>query len=321
MAKIEYSESELWIKDGLECLFWIEIAKRKARLSSGDAYSQLVGLRGEVEAYFASFSEELDEPCEGEEVVFNIVQFGKHILDKESDPQHRDLIKNATRKFGNQVLAVMNNLDHYHGFRLADFSRENDLALLHDWWSYIISSKGRNELNTKGKFSSVGEARPVIATEELKFRGQEEPTIKIGDPVETITSLQHPISYPIRVRSRGFYPYSTDEDEIIINGYELQDKLVLEFDLLKPLPPMRKIEAMLHLRHRRAKTLRMLEKMNQGIYEMEEDDRSNKDYSRYTLDLMTDPPESHQLMGAFTSARPMMAGLACWDHTLSLIHI
>jgi len=316
MARVEYTESDLWIKDGLECLFWIEIAKRKARLSCGDAFSQLMGMRGELEGYFASFAEELEEPCEGgEEVVFNIVQFGRNKLDHVNDPQHVELIKNATRKFGKRVSAVMESLDHHRGFRLADFSTETDLALLHDWWSYIISSKGRKELNTKGKFSSIGEARPVIATEEVKFCGQDEPTIKIGDAVSTITSLQNPVRYPIRVRSRGFDAYSTDDYEITINSRGLQDKLMLEIDLLKPLPPMRKIEAMLHIEQQRAKTLRMVERINRGIFEVDDDDDSFKANQRYMLDLMTEPPESHQLMVAFTSARPMMAGLACWDYT------
>lgn len=318
MAKVVYAESDLWIKDGLECLFWIEIAKRKARLSRGDAYSQLICLRGELEAYFANFSEKLDEPCEsGEEVVFNIVQFGRQKLADVSNPQHVELIKDATRKFRKRVTAVMENLDCCYGFRLADFSTETNLALLHDWWSYIISSKGRESLNTKGKFSSVGEARPVIATEELKFYGEDEPTIKIGDAVSTVSSLQHPVRFPMRVRSRGFDTYSTDEHEITVNGHALQDKLVLEIDLLKPLPAMRQIKAMLHLMQQSAKARRMLEKMNEGIFEMDEDDGSYKDNQRYMLDLLTDPPESHQLMAAFTSARPMMAGLACWDHAFT----
>lgn len=314
MPRVEYTESELWVKDGLERLFWIEIAKRKARLCQGDAFSQLLGLRKELEAFFESFSSELDEPCEGgEEVVFNIVQFGKHMLDRVSDPQHAELIKKATREFGRRTSIIKNNIDFYRGFRLADFSIEIDLALLHDWWSYIISTKGRQKLNATGKFSTLGESRPVIASEELKFEGEEEPTIRVGDPVNTISSLQAPIRFPERVRPQGVYAFTTDEHEVTINGHELKDRLVLEFDLLKPLPPMRQIEALLRLTQRSAKALRMVDRLNQGIYQPNEDYDSEVPGHRLLLDLMTDPPESHQLMGAFTSARPMIAGLVCWD--------
>lgn len=314
MPRVEYTESELWVKDGLERLFWIEIAKRKARLCQGDAFSQLLGLRKELEAFFESFSSELDEPCEGgEEVVFNIVQFGKHMLDRVSDPQHAELIKKATREFGRRTSIIKNNIDFYRGFRLADFSIEIDLALLHDWWSYIISTKGRQKLNATGKFSTLGESRPVIASEELKFEGEEEPTIRVGDPVNTISSLQAPIRFPERVRPQGVYAFTTDEHEVTINGHELKDRLVLEFDLLKPLPPMRQIEALLRLTQRSAKALRMVDRLNQGIYQPNEDYDSEVPGHRLLLDLMTDPPKSHQLMGAFTSARPMIAGLVCWD--------
>lgn len=122
MPKAEYTESEIWVKDGLERLFWIEIAKRKARLCQGDVFSQLLGLRAELESFFGSFSSELDEPCEGgEEVVFNIVQFGKHMLDRVSDPQHAELIKKAAKEFGRRACVIKNNLDHYRGFWLLAF--------------------------------------------------------------------------------------------------------------------------------------------------------------------------------------------------------
>lgn len=314
MPKAEYTESELWVKDGLERLFWIEIAKRKARLCQGDVFSQLLGLRAELESFFGSFSSELDEPCEGgEEVVLNIVQFGKHMLNRVSDPQHAELIKKATKEFGRRAWVIKNNLDHYRGFWLSDFSIETDLALLHDWWSYIISTKGRQELNARGRFSTHGECRPVIATEELKFEGEEEPTIRVGDPVNTISSLQAPVRFPERVRPRGVYAYTTDEHEVTIDGHELKDRVVLEFDLLKPLPPMRQIEALLRITQRGAKALRMVERLNRGVYQPYEDCDSEGRGERLLLDLMTDPPESHELMGAFTSARPMIAGLACWD--------
>lgn len=314
MPKVQYTESELWVKDGLERLFWIEIAKRKARLCQGDAFSQLLVLRKELEAFFESFSNELDEPCEGgEEVVFNIVQFGKHMLDRVSDPQHAELIKKATREFGRRTSIIKNNIDFYQGFWLADFSIEIDLALLHDWWSYVISTKGRQKLNTTGKFSTLGDSRPVIATEELKFEGEEEPTIRVGDTVNTISSFHAPIRFPERVRPQCVCAFTTDQHEVTINGHELEDRLVLAFDLLKPLPPMRQIEALLRLTQRSAKALRMVDTLNQGIYQPNEDYDSEGPGQRLLLDLMTEPPESHQLMRAFNSARPMIAGLVCWD--------
>lgn len=314
MPRVKYTKSDLWVKDCLERLFWIEIAKRKTRLQQGEAFSQLLSLRKDLQVYFDSFSSELDDPCEGgEDVVFHIVQFGWEMLDRVNNPKHAHLIKQAAKLFGKRIAAISSNIDYLQGFWLADFLVETDLAHLHGWWSYVISNQGRRELGASGQYSTRGESRTVVATEDLKFEGEAEPVIRIGESISTITSLDFPFRVPRRVPKRRIYAYSTDEHEIFIDGHQLNDKLVLELDLLGPLPPMKKIGALIKSRQRLAKAQRELELLERGEFASDESKDCEEGEDSDFLDLLVDPPENHQFMLASTSVRPMIAGLFCWD--------
>ncbi|RZI32664.1 hypothetical protein [Pseudomonas orientalis] len=313
MPRIEYTKSELYVKDDLERLFWIEIAKRKARLLFGDAYARLVSLRSELEEYFVSVADDVDEPCtDGDAAVLNIVQFGWHVLDRVSDPSHAALIEKAAQKYFGVATDLYNQIPYHQGFYFYDFSLETDLEALHDWWSYITSHRGREDLGTSGQFSTVGEARPIAATEDVTFTGDDEPTIRVGDSVSTITSLQAPVSFPRRVSRQRCWVHSTDEAEIVINGHELINQLVLHVDLFEPLPSMQRIEAMLVSKQRAANAFRDLALLQKGILPEKAPfaDRANIDT---LLALLVEPPGAHKLMKAVNSVRPMIAGLRAWD--------
>ncbi len=313
MPRLDYTKSELYVKDELERLFWIEIAKRKACLLFGGAYSRLVSLRNELEEYFASVADAGEEPCtDGDAVVFNIVQFGWHVLDRVSDPRHAVLIEKAAHKHFEVATSLYNEIPYHQGFYLYDFSLETDLEALHDWWSYITSGTGREDLGTTGHFSTVGEARPVAATEDLTFAGDDEPTIRVGDPVSTITSLQAPVSFPRRLSPQRYWVHTTDEAQIVIDGHELRDQLVLHVDLFAPLPSMQKIEAMLVGRQRLAKALRDFALLEQGILPEKEQNTDSGNIDTLTA-LLVEPPGEHKLMKGVTSVRPMIAGFRAWD--------
>ncbi|AZE39149.1 hypothetical protein C4K06_6161 [Pseudomonas chlororaphis subsp. aureofaciens] len=313
MPRLGYTKSELYVKDELERLFWIEIAKRKARLLFGDAYSRLVSLRSELEEYFASIAEDVEEPCtDGDAAVFNIVQFGWHVLDRVSDPSHVALIEKAAHKHFEVATDLYNQIPYHQGFYFYDFSLETDLEALHDWWSYITSGIGREDLGTTGHFSTVGEARPIAATEDLTFAGDNEPTIRVGDSVSTITSLQASVSFPRRLSRQRCWVHSTDEAKIVIDGHELRDQLVLHVDLFGPLPSMQKIEAMLVSKQRVAKALRDLALLEQGILPQEEQYTDSENIDTLTA-LLVEPPGKHKLMKGVTSVRPMIAGFRAWD--------
>lgn len=316
MPRVEYTPSDLWVKDSLERLFWIEIAKRKARLRQGDTFSMFLELRQELDAFFESFQTELNEPFDaGTDIFFDLVQFNRRITDGAiSEPEHADLLNKAVKRFGRQAQRVNDDLAYFKGFRLADFSVVTNLNALHSWWSYIISTQGRNELGAKGKFSSLGEARSVVATEELQFAGEDSPTIKLGDLVNTVMSLAPPVRFPIRLPARRVRAYSTGNHEITIDGHLLRDRIVLDFDLLKPLPSMRQIELVIRTAHAGARAKRCLEMLNSGILPDDQLlDRNAADGGPAIIELMCESPESHQLMVAYNSVRPMIFGLFCWD--------
>ncbi|NMG31837.1 hypothetical protein [Aromatoleum evansii] len=314
MPRVEYTPSDLWVKDCLERLFWIEIAKRKARLVQRDTFSGLLELRQALDAFFERFQTELDEPFdEGADVFFDLVQFDCRVTDAVSEPEHVDLLDKAVKRFGRRAQWVNDDLVYLKGFRLADFSVVTDLEALHGWWSYIISSQGRNELGAKGKFSSIGESRPVAATEELRFAGEESPTIRIGEFVDTVTSLADPVRFPIRVPARQVWAYSTDDHEITIDGHLLRDRVVLDFDLLKPLPSMRQIELAIRTAHDAARARRCLEMLHAGILPDDLHSDRGADGPPAIFDLIYEPPENHQLMVAYNCVRPMVFGLFCWD--------
>ena len=153
----------------------------------------------------------------------------------------------------------------------------------------------------------------MAATEELWFAGEESPTVEVGDPVQTLTSFAVPVRIPRRLPARWVRAYSADDYEITIEGHRLRDRVVLEFDLLRPLPSMRQIELAIRGAHGAARASRCFEMLHEGI--LREDLLSDRDADGgpAIIELMCEPPESHKLMQAYTSVRPMIFGLFCWD--------
>ncbi len=320
MPRAVYTRSDLRVKDGLECLFWMEIAKRKARVCQGDAFASLLEIRQEVQNFLLESSSEMEDLCDDGDFVFlDCIQFGNHVLDRVKDPDHFSLIKATLKKHGRSAREAFGTLSYLKGFWLSDFITEIDLPQIHDWWSYIISGEGRNELGTKGNFSTLGEARPVIAKEEVLFHGDDQPTIREGDAVQTVISLQDPMHFPRRIRARQVRAYTTEDHNIKIDDHKLEDHIVLSFDLSKPLPSMREVELTLRLKHRAVNAHRQMLEFNKlidaGILP-EIEDEPNEFKPQELLDLNFDLPENHKLMVATKSARPLMAGLYCWDLTM-----
>lgn len=314
MPKVDYTNSELAVKDGIECLFWIEIAKRKERLQNSEAFAAMLELRRELEAFFEASQADVEDPLDAATDVFlNIAQFENDIEQSVANPEHVHLLRQAIDRFGRRAHYITGQLTCLEGFRLADFSVVTDLDALHAWWSYITSYQGRSELHASGKFSTVGDSRPIPATEELWFASEDSPTVRIGECVNTVTTVGCPVRFPFRVPARHVSAYSTDEHEVTINGHHLIDRVILDFDLLKPLPTMRQIELVIRSAHGAARAFRNLALLEAGIIPEELREGHIAEEGPRTINLLYEPPENHQIMTAYNSFRPMVFGLYCWD--------
>jgi hypothetical protein len=314
MPKVEYTDSDLWVKDELERLFWIELAKRKAHQQQADSFSMLLTLRCELETFFESHVAELEEPFDGgTDAFFDAIQFDRCIESTVADQQHVDLLRTAFDRYEGRARSVIDNLSYYQGFRLADFSVVTDLEALHDWWTWIISGEGRNKLAATGKFSSMGDMRPVPATEEIWFEGDDSPSVNVGECINTISSFTNPVRIPRRVDARQVWAFVTDDHEITIDDCLLEDRLVLDFDLLKPLPSMRQIELAARSAQAAALARRRWAKLQAGIFPEDLLSVGIESRAPDILQLMLTPHEDHKLMVEQKSAAPLIFGFYCWD--------
>lgn len=317
MPKVNYTESDLWNKEGLERLFWIEIAKRKSRLWQAGTFSKLVALRGKLELFFKSYEAELEESFEdGADAFFDTIQFRKKIEESVFDHGQVNLLRVALDLYEEEAQKIVDNLSYYEGFRLADFSVVTDLEALHDWWVWINSWEGQHELGTTGKFSSVGDVRSLPATEEIWFDGDDSQTINVGDLIDTVSTFMNPVRIPLKVHVERVNVFSTDDHKVIIDGLILKDHLVLKVDLNKPLPSMRQIELKFRLAQIKTLAERNFANLQAGIISediLSENARSEvSDIQKLILTL----PEEHELMVQQTSAAPLIYGLYCWDFVI-----
>lgn len=65
MRTDEYTDDEVETKDKWDKLFWIELAKRKERLITGDAHRMLVQLHDQIAQAIDTPGQVMDEPIEG----------------------------------------------------------------------------------------------------------------------------------------------------------------------------------------------------------------------------------------------------------------
>lgn len=314
MPKAEYTEIDLHVKDELERLFWIEVAKRKAHLRQPGTLLRLVTLRHELDIFFDGHADQLEFPFdEGTDTFFDTIQFHRCIEDTVADPQHVDLLRIAFDLYKQPALSVIENLSYYQGFRLADFSIVTDLVSLHDWWTAVTSRTGQNELAMTGKFSSMAGITRESATDEIWFEGDDSPTISIGDCIDFTSSFANPARIPIRIYARPLNTFATDNHEITIDGRILKDRIVLDFDLFNPLPSIRQI--VLATRNAQAAALARREWTKLQAIIVSKDLRSEQNEGRCFsfLPLNSALTEKHMLMVEQKNAIPMIFALYCWD--------
>jgi len=314
MRDVQYTDSELWVKDELERLFWIEIAKRKACMVQRKLFSMLLELRSELDAFFKGQDADLESQLEnGVDIFWDVIQFHRTIAEVTATSEHAVLMHKALENFADKANYVLNNLPYYKGFCLSDFSTLTDLEMLHDWWMYINSGDGRRALNAEGKFSSSGKQRLLPATSEIWFAGEDSPMTRVGEMVMTISSISNPVRMPRRVTERRIWNFSTDDHEIRVDGHPLKDRVVFAFDLLKPLPSIREIEKAIWSAHGLAQAQRSLAMLEAGIFPDEIQSAWTKDGAFDIKRAITTLPEEYKLMVAQNSVRPLIFGLCCWD--------
>ncbi|HCF6146632.1 hypothetical protein [Pseudomonas aeruginosa] len=321
MRLVPYTSSELWVKDELDRLLWIELAKRKLRHVEGDVYRELVSLRGEIERFFAEEGADLDEPLDYEaDVLFDAVQFDYELAANSLAPEHSAFLAQAMDLFGHRAWLIQENMKYLRGFRMADMAVETDLQLLHGWWTFISSKKGRDALNAQGLYSSMGEEREV-EVEDLWAAG-EEGTPPVVRKVRLISSYGIPVRIPRKVPNRPVIAVTTEDHQVTVDGQELEDKLFLAIDLSRPLPPMREIERALKREHAAVESRRYWQNLESGIitdemlarldnrkHTKESMEKNLQDFAR----LHTTPPEEHKLMVGLTSPATFILGLYSWD--------
>lgn len=315
MRSTGYTDSELHIKDELEIFFWIEIAKRKARLLNEPLFEQMLSLSKELTEWFEQEGSCLDEPIEdGVDFFWNVIQFGSYNHSFTRADEQLALVDRAVSLFGDRGQHIADLLPCYEGFYLAEFSLVSKLDELYGWWTYINLGEVRKEIHAEGLFSSIGERHLVAAKEDLIFAGNALPTIRAGEEIPTTISIQNPVRMPRRLfKKRKFNSLNTDEYEIAVNGHVLSDRFILDFDLSKSMPPMREIELALRMAYSAERSRRMDAMLKCGII----DDPSLFDNDNNELSdiikLSIWPPEEHRLMVAQNSVRPMIFGLHVWD--------
>jgi hypothetical protein len=310
----KYTESELGVKDELERLFWIEIAKRKARQMCNEAFDNMLALNQELLGWFEQNQTSLRDPLEdGADLFWDAVQFGSYHVPFARPDGQLDLADKAISLFSDRGLEVARRLPCHRGFHLSDFSVVTDLMDLYNWWTYINSGTGRKELHAKGLFSCSGERHHVVATEELRFAGHDHATVSVGEEISRIITASNPVRIPRRVMLAKFRSLTTDEHDIVLNGKKLSDRLLLDFDLSKPLPTMREVELALRAAFSSARWERTVAILESRIItdpsSLPGDDWRVGDTRR----LYLTQPEEHQIMTAQTSVPPLIFGLHGWD--------
>lgn len=293
-------DPESLVKDNLERLFWIEIAKRKATIEQPELFSRLLTLRREIEEYFDTHQPASTERLQGgADMAFNNIQgLGRHLEACIELEAHKELLAAVVDRFGDHVRTIEHDLIYCQGFRLADFSVTTDLLELNGWWRYINSIEGRNELGAKGNYSPIGERS---SNEE-------------GVESTTFTVASCPVRIPLRVHPRKIWAYDSDSDDIVINGHRFQNSVVLAFDVNKRMPSMREVELALRQVMEAARGPRTESVLvNGGIVPDEISLWNDENLSSAVPSLMVPPSRDHQLMKGQNSFAPMLKGLYGWD--------
>ncbi|MCK8664853.1 hypothetical protein M1M11_08145 [Pseudomonas azerbaijanoccidens] len=307
MVAVSYSDNDLWTKEQFEKLFWIEVAKRKAKIKEPDGVRQLNALVEQINVFFDVEGRELEEPVEdGAYAVLRAVEFDLSFAGRGAEPEQISLLEQARFRFESDVHNVESLLSYHRGFSLADFSLETDLRVLSEFWTFISSTRGRIHLGTEtSQFSTHGEARYKAWSDDCDAL--------VDTPVQTITTLSWPVSVPNIVHNHRFFCGTTDEYEVAVDTTTLESQVVLAFDLNQPLPPMHLIEGRLRSAYELARAHRNWEMLNSGQVP---EDLLNPKEKKSSFDvhrLLSMKPDEHRLMKGPASPGPLIVGLHCWD--------
>lgn len=308
MPANEYSESDLFNKDHLEKIFWIEIAKRKAFRSGHAAFTRLEALAQRIDEFCIAESD-VDGPVEGGawQVLKAVENEGvlRSIWYTEEEEQ---VLLSALDTFQAEAVEVGELLRPYlDGFCLADFAIRADIGLLYHWWAYITSEKGREELGTvDSHYSSFGEPRRIDSDDD-------EPPFSGTGPIRRFSSYPCPVSPPQIVRRAQAWALATDEYDITVNGNCLEDKLVLVLDLSRPLPQMALLQAKLEMAQAVAKGRYTLRAFESGKFP---DDRFASVDVSGSSGLVTHlkaEANGHEIVKSTMNVNTMIYGLYAWD--------
>lgn len=233
MPKPNHTESELFLKDQMERLFLLEIAQRSARLTEPKAFRLLCLLRQRLEIFFASRpDQDMDVLENGPDIVFDFVQLGVSVTQGiilsgvDHEEFHQTSVNYALSRFARRIAFIEAALLGAQGFRLADFSHINKMIEVADWWYCITDETFRADLSLEGKIGTV--SKPLL---EIKKDGRKVSKINVA-PI-------CPARIPLRMgRSRSFETFDTENNNITIDGFKVQNSLVLTLDLDEPLPDL-----------------------------------------------------------------------------------
>lgn len=304
MRTTEYTDAEIETKDRWDKLFWIELAKRKERLVTGDAQRMLEQLHDEIAEVFNGLSQHLDEPIEGSEgaaILLDAFQWNSDPSDRAYDEAQAELLCKVMNQFNHQIEEVCSKLRYTRGFRFADFAVPNDFEHMWDWWACVNSAAGRKEFGIKeGKFSNHG--KKVVEDEDHDKNPN----------VESHVFYQRPGRSPIRVTNRRVRSFSTDVDKVLINGDLVTDSVVIIFDFNTPAPSRREIVNAAYSSRGLVQSRLLASAWSKGnLAEIER--LLEEPAPRIAFADLFDPVEDHQLFKAQTSVAPLLRGLYAWD--------
>lgn len=306
MPANEYSDSDLYNKDHLEKVFWIEIAKRKAFRSAGTGFARLDALAQGINEFCTAEGGTDVSMDAGDWQVLKAFENGGLFNPLWYHEEEEPILFKAMDKYHSEAVEVSELLKPYlHGFCLADFATRADIGLLHRWWDYISSDKGKEELGTRDShYGSFGEPRIVDSADE------EQP---FSRPTRRFSSYPCPVSSPKIICHPQAWALATDEYDITVNGTPLEDQLVLLVDLSKPLPPIALIQAKLEIAQAAASGRYTLDALRSGRLPDGKFDSIVTSGSSGLVAHLKAQAERHEIVRSKKNVSPMIYGLYAWD--------
>ncbi|MFB3301672.1 hypothetical protein [Pseudomonas sp. AMR01] len=216
--------------------------------------------------------------------------------DGVEDEHQAQLLRDTMNRFESQIDEVWSRLQFTRGFRLADLAVENELELMWNWWVFINSSAGREEMGiTTGKFSYHGK--------QSRMDEDHEPPRMI----EVHRFYNRPGQSPIPVSNRSVRSFTTDVDEVIINGKRVTDSVIVVFDSETPAPSRREIVNAAYSGRGMIRARRIADARAKGDYARLQRLLDEPSPATDFVDLF-EPVQAHKLFKTLTSVAPLIRG-------------